>query len=65
MKIQLCIASAALCLATVAIAQPSEYYVWKNKTTGAKMCEPDMPAAQWVKESGPYEDSNCKFKLPS
>lgn len=58
-------AAAALLLANIAVAQPSEYFIWKNKTTGKTVCEPTMPADQWTKESGPYEDANCKFRLPS
>lgn len=65
MKLKLTLAAAALALASVASAQPSNYFVWVNKTTGAKVCEPDMPADKWKQESGPYEDSTCKFKLPN
>ena len=57
-------AVAAMLLAGVATAQPSEYFIWKNKASGKTVCEPDMPAAEWIKQSGPYEDSNCKFKVP-
>lgn len=51
-------------LAGGALAQPSEYYVWKHKTTGKTMCDPEPPGRDWVKVSGPYEDSNCKVLLP-
>ena len=51
----------------VAIAQPSEYFVFQNKTTGAKVCNPQPPApsADWIKLSGPYEDPACSIKIPS
>jgi hypothetical protein len=65
MKLRLALAALALAATSLACAQPSDYYVWKNKATGATMCEPDMPADKWTKESGPYEDSNCKFKKPT
>lgn len=65
MKLKSIVAIAGLVAASVVGAQPSGYYVWKNKTTGEKVCEPDMAADKWVRESGPYEDSNCKFKLPT
>jgi hypothetical protein len=57
-------AAAAMLLAGVATAQPSEYFIWKNNATGKTVCEPQMPADQWTKQSGPYEDANCKFKVP-
>lgn len=38
---------------------------YQSKTTNEKVCEPSMPADKGVRESGPYEDSNCKFKLPT
>jgi hypothetical protein len=61
------ILTAALALGFVAgaaIAQPSEYFLWKHKTNGQSMCNPDAPGRDWVKQSGPYEDPNCKIKLP-
>jgi hypothetical protein len=66
MKSKLIVAAiAALLLTGVAMAQPSEYFLWKSKASGKTVCEPDMPAAQWTKLSGPYEDVNCKFRLPT
>lgn len=65
MKINVTLAAALIALASVASAQPSNYFVWVNKATGQKVCEPDMPADKWTRESGPYEDENCKFKLPT
>ena len=57
--------AALLLLTGVAMAQPSEYFLWKNKVSGKTVCEPDMPAAQWTKLTGPYEDANCKFRFPN
>lgn len=51
-------------LAGGALAQPSEYYLWKHKTNGKTMCDPEPPGRDWTKVSGPYEDSNCKVLLP-
>jgi len=65
MKFKLILATASLLLTGLAIAQPSEYFVWKNKTSGQTVCEPDMPADKWTKQSGPYEDPNCKFRVPT
>ncbi|MDQ6680418.1 MAG: hypothetical protein M3Y67_05575 [Pseudomonadota bacterium] len=42
------------------MARPSSYVLWKHKTTGQTMCEPDADA-NWIKLSGPYEDSNCRI----
>lgn len=64
MKLKSILAISALLTASLVSAQPSGYYIWKNKLTGEKVCEPTMSADKWVRESGPYEDSNCKFKLP-
>jgi len=64
-KLKITLAAASLLLAGLAIAQPSEYYLWKNKSSGETVCEPDMPAAQWTKQSGPYEDPNCKIRIPT
>jgi len=53
----------ALALALAAgnvLAQPSEYYVWQQKGTGKTLCDPEPPGKDWVKLSGPYEDSDCK-----
>ena len=44
MKLKLTLAAASLLLAGLAMAQPSEYYLWKNNSTGKTVCEPDMPA---------------------
>ena len=35
MKLQLILATLALAASSLVAAQPSEYYVWKNKATGA------------------------------
>jgi len=64
MKFKLTVAAASLLLAGLAFAQPTEYYVWKNKASGQTVCEPDMPADAWTKESGPYEDPVCKIRMP-
>ena len=64
MKYKSAVLAAAIALCSAAIAQPSSYYVWKNPATNAKMCDPEPPGPQWVKESGPYSDSNCSVKEP-
>ncbi|NUZ04549.1 hypothetical protein [Piscinibacter koreensis] len=64
MKLKSSIAAIGLMLAGVAFAQPSIYYLWKNNATGKTMCNPDAPAAGWVKVGGPFEDSNCTIKAP-
>ena len=67
MKLKLTLAAAALALAGIAgtaTAQPSLYYVWKHKTTGKTMCNPEAVDANWVKVSGPYSDANCSIKEP-
>lgn len=62
-KLTLTVAATAAALAcAVATAQPSSYFLWKNKTTGQTMCETDADA-NWVKVSGPYEDPNCRFLI--
>lgn len=66
MHIKLIVATASFALAavttTLAIAQPSQYFLWQNKKTGQKVCEPQAIDADWVKLSGPYEDPNCSIK---
>jgi hypothetical protein len=64
MKRILTLALAGVLLAGTAIAQPGEYYLWKHKTNNKTMCNPDQPDANWIKVSGPYEDSNCKILQP-
>lgn len=64
MKRILTSALALALLAGPALAQPSEYYLWKHKTSGQTMCNPDAPSKDWVKLSGPYEDSNCSILQP-
>jgi hypothetical protein len=64
MKRNLILILAATLLCGLAIAQPGEYYLWKNNTTGKTMCNPDAPGTSWVKVSGPYEDSNCTILQP-
>lgn len=54
----------SLGLAGVVSAQPSIYFQWQNKTTKAKMCEPENPGPQWVKIGGPFSDENCSIKMP-
>ncbi|MEF7616750.1 hypothetical protein V4F39_22740 [Aquincola sp. MAHUQ-54] len=49
---------------TAAVAQPSIYYLWKNKTSGAKMCEPQAPGPGWEKVGGPFSDENCSIPHP-
>jgi hypothetical protein len=64
MKRKLILILAATLLSGLAIAQPSEYYLWKHKSTSKTMCNPDAPDANWVKVSGPYEHSNCSILQP-
>jgi hypothetical protein len=47
-----------------ALAQPSEYILWRNNASGKTMCDPESPGKDWVKVSGPYEDPNCSILLP-
>jgi hypothetical protein len=53
------ICAAALVVCGFAFAQPSEYYLWQNKKTAAKLCDPQAPNDDWVQLSGPYEDPSC------
>ena len=59
---KLTLLASALLLCTLATAQPSEYFLWKHKTNGKSMCEPDADA-NWIKVSGPYEDANCRILI--
>ena len=54
---------AAALLSSLALAQPSVYFLWKHKTSGQTVCEPQAPDAHWLKAAGPFEDPNCKFKM--
>jgi hypothetical protein len=59
------VAAAALGLSALAAhAQPSAYFVWKHKTNGKTMCEPDADPTQWTRMAGPFQDSHCKEPLP-
>lgn len=60
MKTKAMLVVSALLASSLVAAQPSTYYLWKHKTTGQTMCEPDADA-NWVKVAGPYEDSNCRI----
>lgn len=64
MKLTSMILAAALMLSGVAIAQPSIYFLWKHKTSGQTVCNPDAPDANWVKVGGPFQDSNCTIPEP-
>lgn len=64
MKRTICLAVFALGLAGTVGAQPSIYFKWKNAQTGATMCEPEPPGAQWQKIGGPFSDVNCSIKMP-
>jgi hypothetical protein len=63
MKAKLIAVTAALALCGLAFAQPSEYYLWQNKKTGEKVCDPQAASADWVKLSGPYEDPSCSVPI--
>ena len=63
MKAKLFAATTALALCGLAWAQPSQYYVWQNKKTKEKICEPQAANADWVKLSGPYEDPSCSIPI--
>lgn len=52
-------AAAFAAASALAIAQPSAYFIWKHKTSGKTMCEPQAPDNNWVRVSGPYSDPNC------
>lgn len=59
------IISASLVFAATAFAQPSEFYLWKNTVSGETVCDVAQPSAgQWTKESGPYQDPDCKYPFP-
>jgi hypothetical protein len=60
-KFALIASALTLAMAGAALAQPSLYYVWKNKDTGKTMCEPQADEATWTKVSGPYSDPNCSL----
>jgi hypothetical protein len=64
MKLKISLAAASLMLASAAFAQPSIYFMWKQTSTGKTMCNPDAPAAGWVKVGGPFSDPNCTIKEP-
>jgi hypothetical protein len=57
-------ALACAVLAGGVVAQPSAYFLWKHKTNGKTMCEPDADPKQWTQVSGPYEDVHCKQLAP-
>jgi hypothetical protein len=55
---KLALAAAGLLLCAVSLAQPSIYFLWKNKA-GQTLCNPEAPDASWVKVGGPFQDANC------
>ena len=55
---------AGLMLSGLSIAQPSTYFLWKHKTSGQTLCNPDAPDANWIKSAGPFEDANCTIPQP-
>ncbi|MDH5857531.1 hypothetical protein E8K88_04235 [Lampropedia aestuarii] len=58
------IAIAALAAATFVSAQPSMYYWFVNEKTGEKVCESELPGADWKKvDETIYQDFECKNKL--
>ena len=64
MKFKLRILTAAALVASgFAMAQPSEYFLWKNPASGKVVCDVAAPGADWVKTGGPFEDPSCKYKM--
>lgn len=62
MKRKFILLVAATLLSSLAVGQPSTYFLWKHKTNGKTMCNPEAPDAHWIKAGGPFEDSNCTIK---
>ncbi len=54
----------ALAMTSMAGAQPSMYYQWKNTSTGATQCEPESPGKGWEQVGGPFSDANCEILMP-
>jgi hypothetical protein len=64
MKFKLLIAATALALTSLAMAQPSQYFIFKNNKTGQTTCQPQIDGADAVnwtqQDGGPYSDPDCK-----
>ncbi len=59
------IISASLMFASMAFAQPSEFYLWKNTASGETVCDVAQPTVgEWKQVSGPYQDPDCKYPFP-
>lgn len=55
----------AVIFASVAFAQPTEFFVWENLNTGETVCDVAAPTSgQWIQKSGPYQDPGCQYPFP-
>jgi hypothetical protein len=51
--------AALIAAVPAAWAQPSIYYLFEQKGTGNKICEPQAPDESWIRVGGPFLDVNC------
>ena len=64
MKLKLALVATSFLMSSLAIAQPSVYFLYKHKTTGQTMCNTQAPDnTNWVEVSGPFEDASCTVKV--
>ena len=54
---------ASLVLCGAAAAQPSGgFYLLKNKESGKVVCSQTPISPDWVRQSGPFKDQDCKIE---
>ena len=59
------VAAAAISAVSAAWAQPTVYYLFEQKGTENRVCEPQAPDESWVrvKKSGSFEDPGCTIPM--
>ncbi len=62
--IAMIVAAAVISIAVPAAwAQPTVYYLFEQKGTAKKLCDPQAPDESWVRIGGPFEDPNCTIPM--
>jgi len=62
MKSKFFLLAVGVALCGVAAAQPSGgFHLFKNKVSGQQVCAQNPISPDWVKQTGPFKDADCKI----
>ena len=63
MKSRVPLLTAGLVLCGAALAQPSGgFHLFKNRATGQLVCSQNGISPDWIKQTGPFKDQDCKIE---